>query len=158
MVHQAYTRLPCCVNNSCLHLVQPQTASIISMHSGPDMFPRFFRQTHGSLCCTGGYLSPFSKDKVCYSGPGWWWKRWRASELLKCHSCCWHRRDRNILLICWIGEGWDKSVLGNDYLLFSSKVVSDFCSPINCGPPGSSVHGLPIQALSWYIHYPISFS
>ena len=41
-------------------------------------------------------------------------------------------------------------------LLFSHEVMSDFCKPMVCSPPGSSVHGiLQVRILEWVA---ISFS
>jgi len=39
-------------------------------------------------------------------------------------------------------------------LLFSHRVMSDSCDPMDCSPPGSSVHGIPqARILEWLCHF-----
>ena len=63
-------------------------------------------------------------------------------------GCKWYSQASQLWLLNW----YMKDVL----LLFSHEVVSDFCKPMVCSPPGSSVHGiLQVRILEWVA---ISFS
>ena len=45
-----------------------------------------------------------------------------------------------------------KRLMWQDLLLISCSVMSDSCDPMNCSPPGSSVHGISQERiLEWVV-------
>ena len=49
-----------------------------------------------------------------------------------------------------------KRLMWQDLLLISCSVMSDSCDPMNCSPPGSSVHGISQERILEWVA--ISFS
>ena len=72
-------------------------------------------------------------------------RHWSA-YILKLFFCSWFDDDIKLLRLCtfFFKNPWR--------WLFSLRVVSDSCNPVDCSPPGSSVHGiLQARILEWVL-------
>ena len=146
----------------CEQFLPASISTINSFHNKHARRPRYvsqgFSRTKRWLTVLHWRFSPFSKDKVGYSGPGWWWKSWRASRATKVPQLLLASKRQKHPLTYLVGEVRDEV---NQYWVMTicclvAKLCLTFLRPRKLWPARLFCPwDYPARHYTKYIHYPI---